>query len=95
LKGDDKKQNLNATFFPEFISAAKVKLEAKLQRELGRICNYERTCLKMSLDQLLAVAQEDTGAARGKRIHETVKLFYNASDIYAESVEKRDISTWD
>ncbi|KAF7362457.1 Ent-kaurene synthase [Mycena venus] len=91
LKRDDK-QNLNATFF-EFDSAAKVKSETELQRELARICDYERTCLKMSLDQLLAVAQEDTGAARGKRIHEIVKLFYNANEIYAEIIEKRDTST--
>ena len=81
-------------FFPEFEGAAKRKSDAELKSELAQICDYERACLKTSLDQLLAVAQLQTGDIRGKRIYEIVRLFYNASEIYAEIYEKKDISTW-
>ena len=94
LKRDKQEKNLNSVLFPEFEGAAKRKSDAELKRELAQISDYERACLKTSLDQLLAVAQEQTGDARGKRIHETVRLFYNASEIYSEVCEVRDLSTW-
>lgn len=81
-------------FFPEFEGVAKRKSDAELKDELAQICEYERACLKTSLDQLLAVAQLQAGDVRGKRIYEIVKLFYNASEIYVEIYEMKDISTW-
>ena len=94
LKRDKQEKNLNSVLFPEFEGAAKRKSDAELKRVLAQISDYERACLKTSLDQLLAVAQEQTGDVRGKRIHETVRLFYNASEIYSEVCEIRDLSTW-
>ncbi|KAJ6480332.1 Ent-kaurene synthase [Mycena sanguinolenta] len=81
-------ENLRRGFL-EFKGAAEAKVEAELQRELARICDYERTCLRMSLDQLLAVAQEDMGATKGKQLHGIVKLFSNSNEIHAEIVQQR------
>ena len=93
LPRDRQEKNLNAVFFPEFEGRAKKKTDIQLRQELARICEYERKCLKVSLDELLRVAQKHVGTSRGKRIHEVVRLFYNASEIYTEIYELRDIST--
>ncbi|KAK7460601.1 hypothetical protein VKT23_009321 [Stygiomarasmius scandens] len=93
LKRDKAEKNLNATFFPEFEGKAKNKSDLELKRELAIICDYERKCLKLALDGLLHRAQSQLGETRGKRVHEVMRLFYNASEIYTEVYELRDIST--
>ena len=93
LPRDRQEKNLNAVFFPEFEGQAKKKTDVQLRQELARICDYERKCLKVALDELLQIAKKHVSATRAKRIHEVVRLFYNASEIYTEIYELRDIST--
>lgn len=91
---DRTEKNLNATFFPEFEAKAKGKSVEELKKELARISRYERKCLQVSFDEMLRVSTETLGLQRGRRLYEVVRLFYNASEIYTEIYEQRDISTW-
>ena len=93
LARDWNEKNLNSMFFPEFKPAREGRSDDALKSWLAAVCAYERTCLTNALDALLRAAQSQLGDARGKRIHEVVRLFYNAIEIYTEVYELRDLST--
>jgi hypothetical protein len=87
LERDRKESNLNSLMFPEF--EGDEKSESELRKELIRLTKYERKCLDTSFQEL----QEACGL-RHRRLYEMTRLFYNASEIYTEVYEVRDLSKW-
>lgn len=87
LDRDRKESNLNSLFFPEFDGNS--KSDQQLRGELVRLTKYERKCLSLSFDELKMACGE-----RHKRVYDMMRLFYNASEIYTEVYEVRDLSTW-
>jgi hypothetical protein len=87
LDRDRKESNLNSMFFPEF--DGKGKSDTELRTELVRLTKYERKCLALSFEELATACGD-----RHRRIYDMVKLFYNASEIYTEVYEVKDLSTW-
>lgn len=85
LERDRKESNLNSMFFPEF--NGEQQSDGELRKELVTLANYERECLALSFDKLKRVCRE-----RHRRIYEMVRLFYNASEIYNEVYEVKDLS---
>jgi hypothetical protein len=85
LERDRKECTLNSVFFPEFDGAQKA--EKDLRAELVRLTKYERKCLALSLEELKKACGE-----RHLRLYEMLRLFYNASEIYTEVYEIRDLS---
>ena len=55
--------------------------------ELVRLTKYERKFLDLSFEELKRVCGD-----RHRRIYEMVKLFYNASELYNEVYEVKDLS---
>ena len=87
LDRDRKESNLNSMFFPEF--DGKGKTDAELRTELVKLAKYERKCLALSFNELAAACGD-----RYRRIYDMTRLFYNASEIYTEVYEVKDLSTW-
>jgi len=85
LERDRKEYNLNSLFFPEFEGSQKA--EKELRAELVRLTKYERKCLELSFEELKRVCGE-----RHRRLYELLRLFYNASEIYTEVYEVRDLN---
>lgn len=85
LERDRKESNLNSLMFPEF--EGDEKSEIALRKELICLTKYERKCLETSFQEL----QEACGV-RHRRLYEMTRLFYNASEIYTEVYEVRDLS---
>ena len=87
LERDRKESNLNSMFFPEFHGEG--KSDTELRTELVRLTKYERKCLALSFDELKAACGD-----RHRRVYDMMRLFYNASEIYTEVYEVKDLSTW-
>jgi hypothetical protein len=87
LERDRKEANLNSMFFPEFDGTEKA--EKDLRAELIKLTKYERKCLRSSFTELKRVCGE-----QHRRVYEIARLFYNASEIYTEVYEIRDVGTW-
>jgi len=87
LERDRKESNLNSLMFPEFEGDEKSEIE--LRKELIRLTKYERKCLETSFKEL-----QDVCGVRHRRLYEMTRLFYNASEIYTEVYEVRDLSKW-
>lgn len=87
LERDRKESNLNSMFFPEF--NGEHKNDMTLREELVKLTKYERKCLALSFEEL-----EEVCGDHHRRIYEMVRLFYNASEIYTEVYEVKDLSTW-
>jgi len=87
LDRDKKEANLNSMFFPEF--NGEDKDDKILRDELVNLTKYERKCLALSFEELKEACGE-----RHQRIYDMVRLFYNASEIYTEVYEVKDLSTW-
>jgi hypothetical protein len=87
LERDTKESNLNSMFFPEF--SGEQKSEKDLRAELVKLTKYERKCLNLSFDELRRVC-----GTRHRRVYDMARLFYNASEIYTEVYEIKDLSTW-
>jgi hypothetical protein len=87
LDRDRKESNLNSLFFPEF--GGDSKSDQQLRGELVKLTKYERKCLSLSFEELKLACGE-----RNKRVYDMMRLFYNASEIYTEVYEVRDLSTW-
>jgi len=87
LERDRKESNLNSMFFPEFNGEG--KSDTELRTELVRLTKYERKCLALSFDELKVACGD-----RHRRVYDMMRLFYNASEIYTEVYEVKDLSTW-
>jgi hypothetical protein len=87
LERDRAESNLNSMAFPEF--EGEQKTESTLRAELVKLTKYERRCLALSFEELNKACGE-----RYRRVYETTRLFYNASEIYTEVFEVRDLSMW-
>lgn len=86
LERDRKECILNSMFFPEFEGSQKA--EKDLRTDLLRLTKYERKCLAMSFEELETVC-----GARHRRVYDMARLFYNASEIYTEVYEIRDLNS--
>ena len=87
LERDRKESNLNSLMFPEFDGDE--KSENELRQELIRLTKYERKCLAMSFEELKTACGQCH-----RRLYEMTRLFYNASEIYTEVYEVRDLNKW-
>ena len=87
LDRDRKESNLNSLFFPEFEGTS--KSDQQLRGELVKLTKYERKCLSLSFEELRLAC-----GGQHKRVYDMTRLFYNASEIYTEVYEVRDLSTW-
>jgi hypothetical protein len=85
LARDRKESNVNSMCFPDF--DGEQKEEKDLLAELVKLTKYERKFLDLSFDELKKVC-----GSRHRRIYEMTKLFYNASELYTEVYEVRDVS---
>jgi hypothetical protein len=85
LARDRTERNLNSVCFPEF--DGEQKTDTELQKELLKLSMYEQKLLDLSVQQL-----ERLCGTRHRRIYHMTKLFYNASRVYNEIYESRDIS---
>jgi len=85
LERDRKESNVNSICFPEF--DGEEKDEKNLLAELVRLTTYERKFLDLSFDELKRAC-----GGRHRRIYDTTRLFYNASELYSEVYKVNDLS---
>lgn len=83
---DRKEYNLNSLLFPEF--TVNTKSEKELRAEMLKLTKYERKCLALSFEELKSACGESY-----RRIYEMTRMFYNASEIYTEVYEVKDLNS--